>query len=96
VTNLSPRLLAQHGGLHGLLRLDVAEPAQEETSLNQRQMPPGPGRSIAGARPGRHCGQNIPMNLHEGPCSPFSRKKREPSRCHCFTVAATCFCWTMS
>jgi hypothetical protein len=59
VTNLPPRLLAQHGGLHGLLRLDVAEPAQEETSLNQRQMPPGPGRSIAGARPGCSCCQIV-------------------------------------
>ncbi len=55
VTDLSQRLLAQYGGLRGLLRVDVEELVQRDFPSSQQPARRGPGRSIAGARPGRSC-----------------------------------------
>jgi hypothetical protein len=55
VTDVSQRLLAHHGGLRGLFRLDVAELAQTNLLLSQQPAIRGPGRSISGARQGRSC-----------------------------------------
>src|SRR5215211_248274 len=59
VTDVSQRLLAQHGGLRGLFRLDVVELALRPRLPSQRPARRGPGWSIAGAPPGWYCEQSL-------------------------------------
>ena len=54
VTAVSQRLLAHHGGLGGLFRMDIAELALRVRFLSQRPELPGPGRSFSGGQRGLH------------------------------------------
>jgi hypothetical protein len=58
VTDVSQRLVAQHGGLRGLFRLNVAELTQKDLSLVNRkrdEVSLGPSQAHD---PGRCCGQH--------------------------------------
>jgi len=50
----SQRLLAHHGGLRGLFRLDVTELALRDRFLSQPPARRGPDRTIAGAPTGHY------------------------------------------
>jgi hypothetical protein len=58
VPNVPQCLLAQHGGLQGLFRLDGADLAPRNWYFSLRPARRDPGPSISGAQPGRYCGQH--------------------------------------